>query len=85
MALNDPFFTFSRDRFSDVGAHVRLRHPAVQDVDPLLFTAVNHGFHFFRVVAFQPLRAETDLADLQAGFSQISVPHISNSFLFFKA
>ena len=81
VALNDPFLPPSFDGQTDIRADVRFRHPAVQNVDPFLFTGLNDLPYLLRVVALQPLPAQADLADPQAGLSQFSVPHMPFSFL----
>ena len=73
--LDDPPLPLSGDGRADVGAHLGLRHPAVQDVDPLGLTAVDDRLDLLRAVALQPLRPQADLADHQPGVSQRPVSH----------
>ena len=75
MTLDEPAVPPSGEGRADVAADLRLAHPAVQDVDAQLVCAVDHGLAFRSVMALQPLRAEADLADHQAGFSESSVLH----------
>ncbi len=64
MSLYDPVPAPSLKRQADIRAHIRFRHPAVQDVDSLLFACINHSLYFLCIVAFQPFCAKTDLTDL---------------------
>ena len=75
VSLDDPALPLPGDGGSDVGAHGGLRHPAVQDVDPLSLAAVDHPFDFLRAVALQPLRSQADLTDHQPRISQRPIFH----------
>ena len=75
VSLDDPFFPSSLQGVSDIGTDIGFGHPAVQNIDSKAFAAVDDRFYLFRIVPFQPLRAEPDLAHLQACFPQFSVPH----------
>ncbi len=75
MSLDDPFLPPSLQRKPDIGADIRLGHPAVQNIDPFFFTGIDHLFYLFRVMPLQPLCPQTDLAHLKSRFSQCSVPH----------
>ena len=75
MSLNVPFFPTALEGMAQIGAHVGLRHPAVQKVDALPFTFLHHSYAVGQSVPLHPFGAKADLADLQAGFSQSSVSH----------
>lgn len=75
MPLDDPLLPVSTDSVADLSAHLWVRHPAVQNIDAIAFTTLYDRLDLFFRVTFQPLRPQADLADLQAGVSQLSVPH----------
>ncbi len=63
VSLYDPFLTTPLKRQADIRAHIRLRHPAVQNVDSFFLTGINHFLYFLRIMTFQPFRTQTDLTD----------------------
>ena len=81
MPLNVPLFALALKRCADIRAHIRLGHPAVQNIDPLFRTVIDDGLDLLGAVPLEPFAAEADLADLQARFPKTSVTH-TITFLF---
>ena len=75
MPLNIPALPPPGQGLAQAVAHVRIGHPAVQDVDAQLLRLVHHRPALLGAVALHPLRAESNLADHQAGFSKSAVIH----------
>ena len=73
--LDDPPLPLPGDGSANIRPHIGLRHPAVQNVDPLGLTAVNDRFYLLRIMALQPLRSKADFADFQPRLPQFSVSH----------
>lgn len=79
MALNIPPAAIILNALADDVTGLRIRHPAVQNVNPLRGRIVDQVDALLLRVALQPLSAEADLADEQPGFSQSSALHLLSS------
>ena len=75
VSLDKPALPPARKRFSDIGAHIRLGHPAVQNINTQPFGAVDNGFAFLVIMALQPLRPKSNLTDHQICFTKTSIMH----------
>ena len=64
--LDDPALPAAFDGGPDMRADIRLRHPAVQDIDPLFLTIGNNLPHLYCGMAFQPFRPQSDFTDLKS-------------------
>ena len=72
MPLDVPLATVFFDPLTDDISGLRVRHPAIQDIDPLR-RRIADQFDTVRLrMALQPLSTEADLADLQLCLSQSS-------------
>ena len=65
---------------AQAGAHLGIRHPAVQNIDAQLLRPHQHRFALPGGVALHPFRAEADFADHQPGFAQSAVIHCPHPF-----
>ena len=75
VTLHDPLDPAAFHALADDVSGFRIRHPAVDDVDPQ-FTRVADQVHGMRlVVTLQPFAAEADLAHQKPCLSQLSVIH----------
>ena len=70
MALYEPVIAMAFHAFAYDISRFRVGHPAVDDIDAFLRGVADEfdGMRF--VVAFQPFRAKTDLADFKPCFSK---------------
>ena len=65
--LDDPLLPAALDGAANLAAHLRVGHPAVQNVDALFLAPADDGGDLLLVVALQPLGPQADFADREAG------------------
>ena len=76
MSLHKPGITAPFHGFADDRAGLRIRHPAVHDIDAFVMRIAQKFYRMILIMALQPFSSESDLTDPQAGFSQFSVSHL---------
>ncbi len=69
MPLDDPPVPSSLQCRPDIGTHIRLGHPAVQNIDPFFLAGINNFLYLLRIMPLQPFAAKSDLAHLKSCFS----------------
>ena len=79
MALNVPVGAVIPDAQTDDVPGLRVRHPAVKNVDAGVGGVMDQLHTFFLRMALEPFRAEADLTDLQPCFPQSSRLHLRSS------
>ena len=76
LPLDDSLVAIATDRVPQIAADLGICHPAVADIDAIVYASLGNGAALLAGLALQPFRTVADFGNQKSGFAQFAIFHM---------